>query len=516
MGDSVSRDGSLYRGNLGGNNIEHNNVRGYQAQQVYRAAVWTVSARIISQIVRIGVGALLGRLLEPGEFGIVAMAMVFSGFLVIFSDAGLRSAIIQFRDLNQRGLSSVFWLSVALGSICMVLLIGAAPWIAKISKIPALESVVSIISVSLVFTSSCAVPVGLLQRQFLFRKTAKIEMFSEVLGGIVAVSLAVAGAKYWALVAQTLVVSGGTTILYLIASKWRPGLMWDGKQIKRVFRFSGNIMAFNAVNYWARNLDSLLLGRFYGTSSLGYYNRAYALMMYPYSMLQSVLTPIIHPALSSIQDDVERMRQSYLKLIKFQMIVSFPLAMTLGLLADPLVRTLWGPQWGASVPIFQILCFVSAIQPSYAISGNVYLARNRSDLYFKMGGLFVLSVCTGIGVGVKWGAVGVAIGYTLANLVAIPFILSFLMTRLLHGRMYHVMAQCRTPVMLAGAVGLTVSLCNSVLPTNVPAVVHLIIGCSVAGVAFVLFFHRIDHAYMVETFTLIPFLKNSRWVKKNT
>lgn len=475
-----------------------------RGQQAADAAVWVGSARIMSQVLRLIVGAILAHLLTPAEFGLVAMALVFSGFLSIFSDAGLRSSVIQFQDLDQKELSSVFWLSVILGGACVGILIAVSPIIAAFSRMPQVGSVVAVMSFGLLFAAVGAVPVGLLQRNMMFRKTAAIEIIGELIAGLVAVALALSGAQVWALVAQALVAQGLTTLLYFVAVQWYPSFNMNRGVVRRVFLFSGNIMAFNAGNYWARNLDSLMIGRFFGEVPLGYYNRAYSLMMYPYSMLQSVLSPVIHSVFAGMQSDVVRLRVAYLRTIKLIMVLSFPITIMTVMLANSLVQTLWGSQWSPSVPIFRVLCIVSAIQPVYAISGNIYLACNRTDLYFKLGLVYVVIICIGMIAGLPIGVMGIAIGYTLANILVIPPILCFILVRLLNGSYMDLLQQLKTPVLMSMGLAVVMVVWNALALEHISPLIHLLVGCILAAGTFLAMLYWLDRPFMKDIYSLVP------------
>ena len=448
------------------------------------AAFCTVSARVVVQGIRLASAAVMSRLLGPSEFGLVALAMAFAGFATILTDVGLRAAVVQYRDLNRAGLSTVFWLSAGVGAVLALALSISSRLIANFAHLPALSSVLVAISCGLFFSSICAVPLGLMNLKMEFRKTAIVEMVSECCAGCAAIGLALHGFGYWALVGQNLTATATACLLYYVVSGWRPSLDFDSAQVRRIALFSTNMLGFNALNYWARSLDALLIGRYWGSGQLGYYNRAYSLMMYPYSMLHTAVTPVLHSALSTMQHDLARMRQTYLKLAKISLMISFSTVATFAVLAEPLVVTIWGTQWLPSVPAFRLLCVVAAIQPILAASGSVYIARNRADLLFKLGAVYIAAVCAGFVLGLHWGILGVAAGYAVANLLVIPPTLSFIVLRLLEGKFSDLLRQAYTPVLcaLAGATCATAG--NSLTGAVQPVPVRLFLGLlgGVAGV----------------------------------
>jgi PST family polysaccharide transporter len=401
------------------------------------------------------------------------------------TDVGLRAAVVQFRDLSRAGLSTVFWLSAGVGAVLALALSISSRLIADFAHLPALSPVLVAISCGLFFSSICAVPLGLMNLKMEFRKTAIVEMVSECGAGCAAIGLALHGFRYWALVGQNLTATAMACLLYFAVSGWRPSFAFDLAQVRRITLLSTNMLGFNALNYWARSLDTLLIGRYLGSGQLGYYNRAYSLMMYPYSMLHTAVTPVLHSALSSMQHDLARMRQTYLKLAKISLMISLSMSATFAMLAKPLVVTIWGAQWLPSVPVFRLLCVVAAIQPILAASGSVYIARNRADLLFKLGAVYIAAVCAGFVLGLHWGILGVAAGYAVANLLVIPPTLGFIVLRLLEGRFSDLLRQAYTPVLCALAGAACAAGCDSLIATVLAVPVRLFLGLlgSGAGVA---------------------------------
>ena len=473
-------------------------------------AMWMGLGRMLDQILRVVVGAVLARLLTPDEFGIVAMAMVFSGFLSVFADAGLRSAVVQFRDMDERGLSSAFWLSVLLGLFCVGSLATASPYIDRFGGMKHLGIVAAVLGIGLLFTAAGMVPCGVLQRRMRFRDTALCEGAAGIIAGIVAVVMAYRGASYWAVVAQSLVASGLATVFYFGAARWRPRWTFEPGIARKLAGFSGNLTWFNVLNYWARNLDSLLVGWLFGSAQLGYYNRAYALMLYPLTMLHSAITPVLHPALSELQNDVKRMYDVYLRVMKLVAVISIPMTVALGLMAKAVVRTLWGTQWDASIPLFQVLCVVAAVQPIVAASGSVYLARNRPDLYSRIGTLYVIIVCAGIVAGTHWGVMGVAVGYSIAYTVGIIPIMYVIVVRLLNGRLWDMARLMRLPLVLAGAVAGVIIGLNALVAGRLQAPVHLLIGGSLSAALVCVLTYVLDKRFVLETCSLAPAALRSR------
>jgi PST family polysaccharide transporter len=209
---------------------------------------------------------------------------------------------------------------------------------------------------------------------------------------------------------------------------------WDVTVIQKIFGYSGNLTLFSMINYWARNLDNLLIGKFIGSESLGFYNRAYQLMMLPLSMLTSVITPVLHSALAERQNDIPAMYQGYRKVIRLIALVSIP-GMTFAVIMAPeLIRVVWGDQWDQTIPVFAILGLNGLFQPIMSTTGTVFLARNKAHWLFRCGVISTILYCSGIVLGLPYGIMGVAAGYTIASNMFVLPLMFFIFVKLLHGK----------------------------------------------------------------------------------
>lgn len=474
------------------------------ARQASGAMFWIASARLASQLFQVLVAAILTRLLSPEDFGVIAMVLVFSGFLAVISSAGISSAIVQFRDLEREDFGTVLSLSLIVGIGMTVLFAGLAHPIAHFYDLPAIAPVVLVMSASFTISASSRVSTGLLERDLAFRTLAWIRVSAAIFAGLVAVGAALLGASYWALIAQVICNEVATTILVFIAAGWRPRLAFDGRVVRRVVGFSGHLTLFNIVNYWARNFDNLLIGRVLGAAPLGFYNRGYALMLYPVSALTTVVTPVLHPLLSGLQDDIPRMTRAYLRIVRFVAMLAFPLMTGLGLLAPEVIQVVWGPGWERSEPVFRILCIVGAVQALIAATSSIFLARGRANLLFKIGTLNAAVVITGIAAGLPWGIEGVAAGYGIAAcLTAIPT-LYWVSTRLLDASPVDVLLVVAKPIALAIIVAIPLLVLNTLLYDNLSALGHLAVGVAVSLIIYPAALRIIAPHFLTEVYELLP------------
>jgi teichuronic acid exporter len=469
-----------------------------------RSVLWTALGKASNTIISLVVTAILTRLLTPADFGVIAMVAVISGFLSILAEAGVSTAVVQKRDLSERALSSLFWLGLGVGLLSALLLAVAAPLVALLFAEPRLTSVVAWLSLGFVFLALGRIPNGLLERNFRFRELAFAELIAAALSGALGIVLALRGAGYFALVAQTLVSGCLNATLRLAFARFRPRLVLDTSELKAVGVYTSSVTAFVAINYWARNLDKALIGRSLGAAELGFYGRAYALMLYPLDGINGVINPSLHPLLSAMQGDPERMTRAYLKIVRLVAILALPTMCTLGALAPEIVHVVWGKAWDPAVRVFAILCFVGSVQPIGSTFGPVFLATNRTRLLAVVGSLNALVIMGGIALGVRYGVAGVAIGYSLAY-GAIFFPTMYLVVAvLLRGRVGDIAQVFLRAVGVALPVLLALLLFNHLLRGALPEAAHLLAGIVLGVATWLVSFRIVDPALLSEARSFLP------------
>jgi O-antigen/teichoic acid export membrane protein len=389
-------------------------------EQVISGVAWSTFARVMQQGAQILFSVLLARLLFPRDFGLVGMILVFSGFAESFSEFGFRSALVEKRDLEDRHLHSVFWLTIILGSVLAAVFVLLSPLVAAFYDEPLLKPLCRLLAVQYVFASFGIVPRALLQRRMAFRQLAKLEIVVTLLSGVTAVLLALSGWGVWSLVAQSLVAGGAKGIMLLFVSGWRPRFIFRFSAVAELFHYSIHLTGFGFVNYWARNGDDLLVGKLLGAASLGIYSRAYALMLLPISQIVNVVTDVMFTALAAIKDDKPRVKHIYLRSISIIALLSFPIMTGMYVVAEPFILSLYGSQWVAVVPILQILCVVGLLQSLNSPTGWIYTSQGRTDWMFWWGVFGSGTLVLGIVVGALFGtAKSIAIGYTAANFLIV-------------------------------------------------------------------------------------------------
>ena len=304
-------------------------------------AAFSQLARIGSQIASV---TLLARLLSPSDYGLLAIAAIFTNFAMLFRDFGTGSALIQRETLTEGLKASVFWLNMALGGLICLTLMAASPAVAHFYDAPTLVPVLCLMALSFPVACSSIVHQSLLERASQFKRIAAVESVAVVLALLAAVGAALAGWGVYALVAQTLVAATVQGAMLWAMSDWRPAPRprWDG--LREISGYSGNVSAFQFVNYFARNADSFIIGKVLGSAVLGLYSVAYRLMLFPVQNISHVVARAVFPLLTQAHQQGGRaqMAEVYLRSLGVITFGTAPVMAALWFFREPTVAVVFG------------------------------------------------------------------------------------------------------------------------------------------------------------------------------
>ena len=387
--------------------------------KVISGAKWSTLSKLVAQGLQFIVGLVLARLLLPEDFGLVASVYVITQFSQLLFELGLGASLIQLKKPSERDMATVFWVNVLSGLVFAAALSALAPLVASFYGEPALVALTPL--VALAFTLSIGVVHNaILARQLRFKVSAFIEVGAAIMGHATTVVTALLGFGPYSLAFGGLVTAAMASILSICAVRWRPKHFISRDSVRRLWRFSGGMLGFNVVNYWGRNADSLLVGRFLGVASLGLYNRAYNLMLLPINQVTQSLGRVMFPALAAIQNDPSRVRSAYLRTVRVTNVATVPVLVGLLAVSDGAVPLLWGPNWGDTIPLLQILCIAGLPQCVSSSVGWIYQSQGRTQRMFVMGVVGTVVGVALIVIGLQWGAIGVAFGVLARYWIMMP------------------------------------------------------------------------------------------------
>lgn len=364
-------------------------------QEMISGIFWTVVQKYSGLIVQIIVTAILARLLTPEDFGVVAVATILIAFFNLFTDMGIGPAIIQKQDLTKDNLNSIFSFTIWGGILLVIFFFLAAYPIGVFYKEDSLIPICQLLSINLLFAAWNIVPNALINKNKRFKFIAERTLLLQVICGIISVVTAYQGLGLYALLISPILTSIGVFILnyrqYPLQFSWQ--IQTDA--LKKIFSYSSFQFLFNFINYFSRNLDKLIIGRFFSMNELGYYEKSYRLMMLPLQYVTNVITPVMHPILTSLQNDYKSLTEKYNKIIKLIATISFPLGVFLYFAANDIIYIIYGDRWEKAIPVFQILALSLPLQMILSTTGAIYQVSGKTNWLFY-GGLSN-TCCTVIG-----------------------------------------------------------------------------------------------------------------------
>jgi O-antigen/teichoic acid export membrane protein len=388
---------------------------GFAAHAV-RGGVLVGSAQLIRIAVQMASVVVLSRLLAPTDFGLVAAVTPVIGFVSMFQDLGYGQAIVQRTEISQEQISSVFWTTAALGVLCAVITILASPAVAWFYHDRRILLITIAASVPLLLGSLMSVPSGLLNRRLNFRGLAVSDTLGAVSGLACATLAAYLGARYWSLIINSAVSSLVIVAGYWMFAAWKPNKPRARFVEREIGEFGANLTGFSFVNYFARNLDNILIGRKEGSVELGYYDRAYKLLYFPIQNINGPLYRVMTPMLSRVQDDPQRFRAMFLRGTGQLTLFTVPAMAALVAAPHDFVLLVFGARWAPVAPIFFYLGINGLLQPLSNATEWIFIALGRTAPMFRVGlatsTITVISFFIGLHFG---GAVGLAAAYAVSE-----------------------------------------------------------------------------------------------------
>ncbi len=369
---------------------------------------------------------ILARMITREDFGIFGMTAAISGFLAIFMDVGLSQATIQRPEINHRQISTLFWINVALGAFIAAVFALSAPAVAAFFGQPALAAIIPVLSLSFLFGGLGLQHQALLTRNMRYPLLAGVEILSMLSGVVAGVWMASAGMGYWSLVGMAVAPAVAKSAALWAALRWVPGAPSRGTGVRGMLKFGGDVLGFNIVNYFSRQADKVLVGKFCGAIPMAAYDKAYSLLLMPVGQINGPLGAVTIPALSRLQAEPERYRRYYLNAILLVCSLSMPVIAGIALFADQVVLVWLGPAWAPSAELFRLLALAALIGGISNPSGWLLISLGLTKRYRMLGlansAIIVAAFVAGLLLGPKepgqFGSMrGVAIGYSLAMLL---------------------------------------------------------------------------------------------------
>lgn len=345
---------------------------------------WNAIEQVSVQGIRFVLGIILARLLLPEAYGITGLIAVFMAVSQTFIDSGFGNALIQKKDRSDVDYATVFYFNLVVSVICWIGLTFARNWFASFFNEPLLAQITPVIGVNLIFNALVLVQRTRLTVELNFKIQAKATFLSTLISGIFGIVLAYNGFGVWSLVYQSVSRTFLNTLFLWISVRWVPPLIFSRQSFKQLFSYGSKLMAAGLLNTVFANIYTLVIGKFFSTADLGFYNRANQFKNLPSQNITSILGRVTFPALSSLQDNEEKLLKTFQKFIKMTIFMIMPLMLWLMVLARPIILFTIKEQWEPSIILLQILCLAGIMYPIHALNLTILQVKGRSDLFLKL------------------------------------------------------------------------------------------------------------------------------------
>ena len=373
---------------------------------------WSSVERFSVQIIQVIIQIILARILSPADFGIIGMLTIFIAIGQTFIDSGFSNALIRKRDRTQIDNSTMFVFNIIVGIICYLLMFVGAPYIAEFYNTPELTPLTRVVSLVFLFNSMSIVQRALLTIKVDFKSQAKATLTAVILSGVIGVYLANRGFGPWALAIQTASNSLFNMILLWMIAKWRPSLVFSWKSFHEMFSFGSKLLASGILDTIYKNVYTLVIGKAYAATALGYYTKANTLAQLPTFNISRILNRVTFPLMCQISNDEKEFRKVFVIYLRMSAFIVFPICIGLLVIAKPLILILLTEKWLPCVCLLQILCLSLVLHPVQLINLNILQVLGKSNVFLyleiwkKILGIIILVVTMPLGVEMMcWGLV---------------------------------------------------------------------------------------------------------------
>jgi len=387
-------------------------------EKALTSSFWAFLQQFSTQAIGFVVSIVLARLLLPEEFGLIGMIAVFMGIGGVLMNAGLGSSLIRTKNLNQEDYSTVFFFNLGGSILIYIIVFLLAPFVANFYNQEILTNLLRWYALTFIINAFSIIQVTRLTKLMDFKTQMIVAVPSLIISGSLAIYMAYAGYGVWSLVVLALVQSFASTLQLWYWSKWRPSLIFSKEKFKKHFNFGYKLTLSGIIDTVFTNIYVIIIGKFFPASQVGFYNRADSLKQLPVSNISAVIGKITYPLFSEIQDDNERLKKIYKKILQMIIFILAPILIVLAVLAEPLFRFLFTEKWLPAVPYFQILVVAGILYPLHTYNLNILNVKGRSDLFLRLEIIKKTIVLIVLIIAFQFGIYGLLYGSVFTSIVA--------------------------------------------------------------------------------------------------
>lgn len=397
--------------------LENDNL----TQKASKGAFWGLASNISVSAISFINTAILARILDPRDFGLIGMAVMVTGILYLFGNLYLGAALIQKREINNEYLSTAFWSSVFVSTILFFIVALFAPAIATFFNEPAVKWIIIFLASNLIISSLSSIQMMFLYKDIRLRDIALVEIVSRIARIFITLFCAVRGMGFWSIAIGMVAEKILKTVLFCFAVKWRPAFIFSKEKFQELFLFARNLYGKEFLEYFSRNADFIFIGKFLGAGMLGYYQLSYNLPYLVYSYVQDGINPVAFPVFSKVSHDRERLSRGLFNATKYVSMITFPLMAGLSFCANDFIIVVYSAKWLPAVLPLRLLCFSAALASINCLVSSIFYAAGKPGIVFKWALIRLPLTIVSVIFCSRWGIIGIA-----AAMFFIEFITVFL------------------------------------------------------------------------------------------
>jgi O-antigen/teichoic acid export membrane protein len=381
----------------------------------FNAVNWSLYSTILKQILQIGSLFIYTKYLTPHDFGLFAMVSVFSSVAQLFNDFGIKSMIILHPAPSHELKSSIYFLNLLIGTVLSFVFFNSSNLIASFYNNNEIINIISLISFTFILSSSYNLHQALLEKKLNFKAIELIEIISIFISISIGIVCVIYELGVYSLALQLLSKQILSAILYWIFEKWRPSFIFSIYEIKLMSSHLKNLTVNNIIIAVGHKFDQLLIGKFLSSGSLGIYNMAFKLVAIPLQTTTTAILKVTFPALSKVQNDIERLKVIYLTALFLVSIIIMPMSIGLFVLSDLFVELFLGDSWNKVAPILSVMAISAMIQSVISTTGIIHLSIGLTSRMLKLTIFNICILMVSVLIGINYGIYGVAISYILGR-----------------------------------------------------------------------------------------------------
>ncbi len=433
------------------------------------------------------------RILEPNDFGLMSMGMVFVNFVRIFASLGLGTGIIQRESVSNSELSSVFWFSLLFGCTLTLLIAYFAYFPSQLFNDPEVESVIQLISLIFVISSFSIIPQNIMARHYEFSKIAKINIWAAVISSFIGVGLALLGYGVYALVYSVLSLELSKAIMFFLLCQWKPQFKFSLHEVAPFFRFGIFLSVSATLNSLTRSIDRMIVGRFFGSGQLGFYSTGMTVADMAIDKASPLFNQLLLPMLSRYSETGHGFRKAYLRALSYYLLLLSPIYVGMILVAQDLIEVLFGDKWIPMVPFLVVFCWINIFRILSTFHVLLFTAKGISKQVSKFSIMNFVVLIPAIAISSMYDIKYVIYSWAICiPLVSLYWILSTLKLVNIKPKVLfkYILRGSLSSVVMLVVVSLTILLCDLYLSSQVLKLIIAIVSGVVSYLSFLVIFQK--------------------------